>query len=202
MPRFSRLLLLVVALGAVAGCRSVSETRALKRVHFGLAGVQDATLAGIDLDTATDLPASAAVAIGAGLLRGELPLSLGLVVGARNPADNPQARLTRFDWTLFLDDREAASGTFDNGPTIAPGDSASFVVPVAVDLVEVAGRNAGTLARMALAVAGRRADPTRVRVEARPYIDTALGQIPLKSETIVARPVSGPRTTPRGGTRI
>ncbi len=202
MSRLSRLVLLVVALGAVAGCRSLNETRALKHVHFGLAGVQDATLAGIDLDTATELPASAAVAIGAGLLRGELPLSLGLVVGARNPADNPQARLTRFDWTLFLDDREAASGTFDDGPTIAPGDSASFVVPVAVDLLEVAGNNAGTLARMALAVAGRRADPTRVRIEARPYIDTALGQIPLRSETIVARPISGPRTAPRGGTRI
>ena len=196
----SRFVLLLVALGAVSGCRSVSETRALRRVDFGLAGVQDATLAGVSLDDAETLPVSAAAAVGAGLLRGELPLAFGLVVGARNPADNPQARLTRFDWTLFLDDREAASGTFDDGPTIAPGDSASFVVPVQVDLVEVAGRNAGALARMALAVAGHRVDPSRVRVEARPYVDTAFGQIPLRSETIVARSVGGQR--PAAGTRI
>ena len=203
MPRFSRVLLLVAALGAVAGCRSVSETRALQHVDFGLAGVQDATLAGVSLDDAESLSGAAAAVVGAGLLRGELPLTFGLVVGARNPPDNPQARLTRFDWTLFLDDREAARGTFDDGPTIAPGDSASFVVPVSVDLVEVAGRNAGVLARMALAVAGRRADPSRVRVEARPYIDTPFGQIPLRSETVVARSVGGQRAAPRpAGTRI
>ena len=193
----TRLALLLAATAALAGCRSVGETQALRRVDFSLAGVENATLAGVRLDDAGGglSPASVAV-VAAGVLRGSLPLEFGLVVGARNPAGNPAARLTRFDWTLFLDDREAASGTVERGPTIAPGDSASFVVPVAVDLVEVAGRNPAEIVRMALAVAGRRADPSRVRVEARPYLDTPLGQIPLRTETVVARSVGGRRAAP------
>ena len=193
----SALLLAVLSASALLGaCRSVSETRALRRVDFGLAGVQDAVLAGVaidDVDDLTSLPPSSVAVVAGGILRGHLPLRFGLVVGARNPADNPPARIARFDWTLFLDDREAATGTFDDGPTIAPGDSASFVVPVSVDLVEVAGRNAPEILRMALAVAGRRADPSRVRVEARPYVDTPLGQIPLRTETVVARSIGGSR---------
>jgi hypothetical protein len=190
------LLLLAVLL---AGCGSVNETRALRGVDFGLAGVSGATLAGVPLDSVEAVgdvgPAGLAV-IAAGALRGSLPLRFGLVVGARNPATNPTARLARFDWTLFLDDREAATGTVDRGPTIAPGDSVSFVVPVAVDLAEVAGDNALDLVRKALAVAGRRADPTRVRVEARPYIETPLGQLPLERVTVVSRTVGGRRTAP------
>lgn len=203
-----RHLALILCLAApLASCRSVSETRALRHVDFGLAGVENAVLAGQrldDLNDVADLPPASLALIAAGVLRGQLPLEFGLVVGARNPADNPQARVSRFDWTLFLDDREAATGTFDGGPTLAPGDSASFVVPVRVDLIEVAGRNAAELARMALAVAGRRADPTRVRVEARPYVETPFGQIPLRTETVVARSVGGqrvPADTSRG-TRI
>jgi len=189
--------------GLLAGCRSASETRALRGVDFRLAGVEGATLAGVALDSVEavgDVGTAGLAVITAGVLRGELPLRFGLVVGARNPATNPQARLARFDWTLFLDDREAATGTVERGPTIAPGDSASFVVPVAVDLVEVAGRNASELLRMALAVAGRSADPTRVRVEARPYVETPLGSLPLERVTVVSRTVGGPRAAPRDTT--
>lgn len=197
--RLALLLLVAVLLaGSLAGCRSVSETRALRQVDFGLVGVQDAVLAGVSLDGVESVgdigPAGLAV-LAAGALRGSLPLRFGLVVGARNPAGNPPARLTRFDWTLYLDDREAASGTVDRGPTIAPGDSTSFVVPVDVDLVEVAGDNVSELLRMALAVAGRSADPSRVRVVAKPYLDTPLGQIPLDTVTVVARTV-GRRAAP------
>ncbi|HEX8298048.1 MAG TPA: LEA type 2 family protein [Rubricoccaceae bacterium] len=195
MTRLPILLLAVVLVSGLLGaCRSVGETRALRRVDFGLVGVRDAVLAGQpigDVDDLADLPPSSVAVVAAGVLRGSLPLRFGLEVSARNPIDNPQARVARFDWTLFLDDREAATGTFDNGPTIAPGDSATFVVPVEVDLVEAAGRNASEILRMALAVAGRRADPTRVRVEARPYVDTPFGQIPLRTETVVARSVGG-----------
>ena len=199
----TRLTVLIAAVALLAGCRSVGETQALRRVDFSLAGVENATLAGVRLDDAESglSPASVAV-VAAGVLRGALPLEFGLVVRARNPADNPAARLTRFDWTLFLDDREAASGTVARGPTIAPGDSASFVVPVAVDLVDVAGRSAPDLIRMALAVAGRRVDPSRVRVEARPYLDTPLGQIPLRTETVVARSVGGRRAASSDTTAV
>ncbi len=203
-----RLMLLLLAAGmaasvGLAGCRSVSETRALRAVDFGLVGVQDAVLAGVSLDgveAVGDIGPAGLAVLAAGALRGSLPLRFGLVVGARNPADNPAARLTRFDWTLYLDDREAASGTVDRGPTIAPGDSTSFVVPVDVDLVEVAGDNVAELLRMALAVAGRSADPSRVRVVAKPYLDTPLGQIPLDTVTVVARSVGGRRAAPADST--
>lgn len=194
----STLAVLLVA-ASLAGCRSVSETRALRAVDFSLAGVTNATLAGVAIDSVEsvgDLRAASLAVIAAGALRGSLPLRFGLVVGARNPATNPQARLARFDWTLFLDDREAATGTVERGPTIAPGDSVSFTVPVSVDLVEVAGDNATELVRMALAVAGRTADPTRVRVVAQPYIETPLGEYPLDTVTVVSRTVGGRRAAP------
>ncbi len=201
-----RHLLLILCLAApLSSCRSVSETRALRHVDFGLAGVENTVLAGQRLDTVSDiadLPRSTIAVIAAGVLRGSLPLEFGLIIGARNPADNPQAHVARFDWTLFLDDKRAATGTFDGGPTIAPGDSASFVVPVRVDLIEAAGRNVTELARMALAVAGRSADPSRIRVEARPYVDTPFGQIPLRTETIVARSIGGAPADTSRGTRI
>jgi hypothetical protein len=192
-------LALLLFAGLLTGCRSVDETRALRGVDFSLAGVRDAALAGVPLDSVEavgDVGTAGLAVITAGVLRGELPLRFGLVVGARNPATNPTARLARFDWTLFLDDREAATGTVERGPTIAPGDSVSFTVPVEVDLVEVAGRNAAEIVRMALAVAGRTADPTRVRVEARPYVETPLGSLPLERVTVVSRTVGPRRAAP------
>ena len=188
----------LVLVGASAGCASTREVQALRGVDFGLVGIERRQLAGRDVSTATsvgDLSPGTAAVVAASLAQGTLPLTFDVVVSARNPSENPPARLTRFDWTLYLDDREAVRGVFDDERAIAPGDSVTFAVPVRVDLVELAQERGPELLDLAFAVAGRRADPSRLRLTARPTVSTPLGRLRADEVTVLTRTVGGRDTT-------
>lgn len=191
-----RPLAVLTLLAAVVGCTSTREVRALRGVDFRLADVGEARLAGRpigDIERPGDLSPGTLAAIAASLARGTLPLSFNVVVAARNPADNPPARLTRFDWTLYLDEQQAVQGVYDDERAIAPGDSTVFSVPVAVDLVQLAGDRGPELIDLAFALAGRRADPSRIRLAARPTLSTPLGRIRADEVTVLTRAVGGRR---------
>jgi len=173
---------LAAVLGAcllVSGCATLRQVAALRDVDFSLAGVGGGTLAGIRIDSATsyeDLGALDAARLAAALARGRLPLEATLQVRASNPEDNVTARLVKLDWTLFLDDRQTVSGVMDREYELPPGRPVTVPVTVKVDLLDFFDRQLEPLVGLALAAAGG-GEPHRIRLEATPSIQTALGPI-------------------------
>jgi len=96
------------------------------------------------------------------------------------------------DWTLFVQDHETVSGTFDQNLILPPGQRTDVPIPIRLDLVDFFGRNLSDLVELALSVSGHGGEPKDIRVEATPTIQTALGPIRYPQPiTILARSVGG-----------
>jgi len=185
---------LALALGAaVAGCATLQELTALRNVDFSLAGTTGSTLAGVpiaSLRTFGDLSAVQVARLGTALARHELPLETVLQVRASNPADNVQARLVGLDWKLFLDDRETIAGVLDQEYVLPPGQPVDVPVAIRLDLLDFFDGQLQEVVGLALAVAGS-GEPTRVRLEATPSIQTRLGPIRYPQPIRIEHQVGG-----------
>ena len=177
----------------LASCATLRQVAALRRVAFDLDRVTGARLAGIDVARVRsydDLSAAQLATIALAITRDELPLAFDLHLQARNPADNPTARLLEMDWTLLIDDQETVSGVLDRAYELAPGVDTDIPVTVRLDLLDFFQRDAEDLAELALAIAGAEGEPRRVALRAQPTIDTPLGPIRYPEPiTIVSRQV-------------
>src|ERR1051326_9615054 len=98
--------LLIAALSVAAGCASLQQIAALRRVDFALAGVGPGRLAGVDLGGVTsyaDLTPADAGRIALALARKDLPFEFRLDVRPENPPDNPvTAPMARVPLALAL----------------------------------------------------------------------------------------------------
>jgi len=191
-PR-TRLVLALTGATLLAGCATLQQIAALRDVDFSLAGTSGGTLAGVSISSSRsleDLGALDVARVAAALTRGELPLDMTLLVRASNPADNVQARLVALDWTLFLDDRKTVSGALDQEYVLPPGEPVSVPVHVRLDLLDFFDRQLDQVAGLALAVAGA-GEPTRVRLEATPSIQTRLGPIRYPNPIRIEHEVGG-----------
>ena len=175
-PSFvAAVLLLLVPIG-VTGCSALQAIAALDRVELSLDGVSNGRLAGVDLSgyrTLGDVRPSDLLRIGIAYRQGSLPLDLTLRVGAENPGSNGvEARLERLDWTLRLNDRQAATGAV-NRPIVLPvGQTIEIPLDVRVDLLELYGENRDDLVALALRLAGRGAESQHLELSVRPTITT------------------------------
>lgn len=186
--------LLALALSAaVYGCATLQELAALRNVDFSLAGATGSSLAGVPLESIRsygDLSAIQIARLGTALARHELPLETVLQVRASNPSDNVQARLVGLDWKLFLDDRETISGILDQEYLLPPGQPVDVPVLLRLDLLEFFDGQLQEVVGLALAVSGS-GEPTRVRLEATPSIQTALGPIRYPQPIRIEHQVGG-----------
>jgi hypothetical protein len=173
-------LALALVLVVLAGCRSIREVANLRNVNFRIDRVEDARLAGIDLsgiETYGDVGASDMLRLSAAIADGEMPLDFTVHVAAENPSANSMnARLTKMDWTLLLEDEETVSGTFDREVVLRPGEPQDVPVEVKVDLVRFFDDNLRSLVNLALAVSGGETSNVKLRVQ--PTIRTPVG--PMK----------------------
>ena len=193
-----RMLVPAIAAAMLAGCATLSQLAALRRVDFSLAGVDDGRLAGMDLRRIAryeDLNALDVTRLALAIGRRDVPLECRVLVRADNPADNrTAATLVKLDWTLLLDDKETVSGVLDTAVTMPPGESATIPIPVRVNLRQFFDGPAQSLVNLAASVAGVSSRPTRIAVRAVPTIRTPLGPITYPSPiTIVSRTVGGGR---------
>ena len=180
----------------LAGCATLSQITALKRVDFSLAGVDGGRLAGVDLRRIAsyqDLGPLDVGRIALAISRRDVPLEFRVLIRGDNPADNrTAATLVKLDWTLLLDDKETVSGVLDTTVTMPPGQSAVIPIPMRVNLREFFDGPAQSLVNMAASVAGVSSHPTRIAVRAVPTVHTVLGDITYPSPiTIVSRTVGG-----------
>lgn len=183
-----------VVLLSLNGCQTLREISALRDVSFALDRVTDMQLAGVDVQRIRryeDLSAGEVLRLGAAVAARDLPLSFRVHVAAENPPENTvNARLVRMDWTLFLDDTETVSGVFDQVVSLQPGVEVDLPIQIDLEVFRFFDRNARDLVDLALAVSGQGGAPTRIKLQARPTIDTSLGPVRYPGPiTILSRSV-------------
>lgn len=193
--RMRRWTVLAATAVLVGGCATLQRFAALQQVGFDLAGVRDARLAGVDLARVASYRDLGPVDLGRiamALTRGEVLLEFVLDVRADNPADNGTAAMTRFAWSLLLNDRETISGVVDTTVTLPPGQAVVIPIPMRVDLRRFFDGPAQGLVDLAASAAGLRADPTRIALRAQPTIGTPFGPVTYPEPiTVVRRTVGG-----------
>ena len=185
----------LATIGVLAGCTTLQQIAALRRVEFDLDRVSDVRVAGIRVDDrrhVSDLTGLELARLTAAAASGSVPLDLIVHVRASNPAENrATARLVDLDWTLFLEEREAVSGTFTGTRTILPGEAVDVAVPASLDIVPFVHGSARDLFELALSLAGYGGSPKQVRVDLMPRIETALGPISYPSRITIRKTVGG-----------
>jgi hypothetical protein len=194
--RFSWLVLAALVLVGttfLSGCQTLREVSNLRNVQFRIDRVNEARLAGVDLnrlDSFGDLSGADVARLGAAMSRGELPLSFTLHVEATNPeGNNVNARLTEMDWTLFLQDQETISGRFDREFVLTPGSPTDMPIDIKLDLVSFFDENLRGLVDLATAIGGE-GPPTNVELKVQPTIQTRLGPMRYPSPiTVVSKDV-------------
>jgi hypothetical protein len=176
----SLLLLAPLAL-SLSACRQLRQVANLRNVDFAIDDVERAELAGIDLGDIRDpddVDFGDLGQLGVALAQGELPMNFTLMLGAKNPTENEtDARLTRMDWTLLLEDRETVSGTFDERVVLPAGQTTRVPIDIRLDLLEFFERSGPDLLQLAFNIAGVGGAPKDVSLRAQPTISTPLGPI-------------------------
>lgn len=173
--------LLLISLGGFSACTALREVAALRDVEFALEQVSEVRLAGVSLMQVrswTDLTVTQAGRIALAVSENELPLELVVDVRAENPPSNSiNARLTRMDWTLMVEERETVGGVVEQDYLLEPGQPRVIPIAATLDLMELADGGARDLLRAALSLLGAEEDAPAMFIRARPTIDTPLGPI-------------------------
>jgi hypothetical protein len=188
------LLLTAGASLATLSCATLQQVAALRQVDFSIDRIEDARVAGIQVDrirSYDDLSATQLASLGIALAQGRLPLEFRLHLDALNPPENEvTARLLEMDWSLFLDDRETVSGSLQQSYSFPPGQPQDIPITIRLDLLEFFDDNAADLIDLVAAATGQSGTPRRISLRARPTIDTPIGPIRYPQPiTIVAREV-------------
>lgn len=179
--------------GLMGGCQTVREVTNLKDVQFRIERATNAQLAGIALsgiESYNDLGGADLARLASALSQGQLPFSFTVHVEAENPASNSvNARLTKMDWTLLLQDQETIAGTFDREIVLPPGTPKEVPVDVELNLIDFFDKNLRQFVGLVTAIAGD-GPPTNVKLRVEPTVQTALGPIRYpKPITVVSKDV-------------
>lgn len=197
-PRLRRhlpVLTLVALTTLTTGCATLNQFAALQDVAFSLDGVSNVRLAGVDLDRVRsyeDLGFQDLARLVSAVSQKELPLDLTLHVGAENPRDNDtDARLTRMDWTLLLENRETLSGILEDEVLLRPGVPQDIPVSVSLNLVDFFEGSAQDLFELGLSLAGQEGSPKEVALRLAPTINTPVGPMTYPQPITIRRTVGG-----------
>jgi hypothetical protein len=158
-----------------------NEIKAFTRCSFRLVDIQDAVLAGVDIqdvESFSDLSFSETSKISMAALSGELPLDLTVNLEVENP--NPEkASVSALYWVLYIDDMEITEGRISDKVIVPPdGGRAIMPVPVQVDLWEViTGETSDAIMNFAMNLGGSGEYPTRLKLKIKPSVYVAMKKL-------------------------
>ncbi len=165
----------------------------LSRCSFKVENIAGFSLAGIPLGNKSSYSVADGLTLAAAFARNELRASFTLNVAAINPNDgtggtpSSSATMTRFAWTLLIDNTETIRGDIAEPVTI-PGTGQQSIIPLtmSLDLFQFF-RNRGYegLLNLALALGGVNRTTTAITLRARPTIDTRFGPINYPEEITI-----------------
>lgn len=184
---------LAILAGALllAGCATLSQVAALRRVAFAFDRVSDVRVAGIDVARFVsygDLGAVDVARLAAAVLDKEVPLDMIVHVRAQNPAENDvTARLVGMDWTLFVRDRETVSGSHPEDLLLPPGQPVDVPLATSIDLMKLADGRARDMFDLAVAIAGHGSTTVPIRLEMLPAIETPVGKFRYPQPIVIER---------------
>ncbi len=176
---------------ASAGCATIQQIAALRRVTFAFTNVSDVRIAGVRVEDGasfTRLSLADAAKVAAAVATRDVPLDLVAHVSATNPRENTvKASMVGLDWTFFVEDRRMLAGALSRIVAIEPGVTADVPLAVRFDLLSLASGGARDLYDVALAVAGQGSVQKELRLELVPTIETPMGPMRFPSPVIVRR---------------
>ncbi|MDB5267957.1 MAG: hypothetical protein JWP58_997 [Hymenobacter sp.] len=176
-------LLSTAGLAGLSSCgisEQVQQAKAFKNVDVRLVGIEQATLAGIDVTNvrqASDLSTVQKAALLAGYASRNLPLRLRLNLEFRNPNDETAA-LNEFDYIALLDGKEVAKGrTTQRIEVPANGGVATAPITLESNLRDAVGdQTEESLANFALGLADGDRQPVRLTLRLKPTFITNSGR--------------------------
>ena len=170
------------------GCSVVQQILSLQRLQFKLDGVTGFALSGINISNKsklTDFSISDGLKLTQIYGSRSIPVEFILNVATKNPNDGSggiqrtTATLTSFDWTLYIDDKATISGNIDRQIEI-PGTGQTSVIPLrmSLDLYKFFGdKGYDGIINLVLAIGGVNGSAARLKLDARPTVNTPLGPI-------------------------
>ena len=199
-PCWGVLLALSLLILSLAGCAALREVSNLRKVNFRIDRVSQAQLAGVEIasiQSYEDLGPRGILRLGSALSKGNLPLSFDLHLRATNPESNTvNARLTKMDWTLLLEDKETVSGLFNQEVVLPPGEPTDVSFRIELDLVRFFDENLKDLVNLASTISGD-APPQTIKLRVQPTVNTRFGPFQYPSPiTVVSKDVSGSNQQP------
>lgn len=172
----------VLAVAGLSQCgiqEQVQQAKAFKNVDVRLAGIDQATVGGVNvlnIRQAADLGTAEKALLLAAYTSGNVPLRMRVNLEFRNQNDETAA-LNEFDYIALIDDKEVAKGHTTqrievpaNGVTTAP-------IEVNSNLREALGSQTGeSLANFALGLTDRDRQPLRFTLKLKPTFITKSGR--------------------------
>jgi hypothetical protein len=178
-----------------AGCATLQEVAALRRVGFDFDRVSDVRVADVAIGgrrSYGDLGAAEIARLAAAVALHEVPLECVVHVRAENPAENAvTARMVGLDWTFFLEADALVSGRIDERYVFPPGQPVDVPVEVRFDAYDVVQGSARGLFELGLAIAGVPGYAKEVRLEATPTLETQYGPMRSPGRITLRREVGG-----------
>lgn len=167
-------LLLLATVMLATSCRTVRELKALSKCQFRIASVNNANLAGVNVQnirSMSDLNLGQAGKISTAYMSGNLPLSFTLNVQAKNP-NAELAAINRLEWIALFDDLELLNGVMSQRVAIEPnGGVANIPLTVTCNLRKVLSKlQRDKVLNSPFELADERNQPKRVSLKLKPSI--------------------------------
>ncbi len=160
----------------------------MQRLQFKLDNVNNFSLAGIGLsnkNSVKDFSLTDGFKLTSAFASKSFPAEFVLNVAALNPNDGKggtpgtSATLTSLDWQLYIDDVPTISGNIAS-PVEIPGTGQTTLIPLKMNLdLYKFFQNKGYdgIINIALALGGVKSSPAKLKLDARPTVNTPFGPI-------------------------
>lgn len=186
------LLILVVSTLSFYSCATLNKISQqltnLQRLQFKLENINNFSLMGIGLSnkkSISDFSISDGLKFASALSSNSFPARFTLNVAAMNPntgADgsvSSSATITSLDWQLYIDDVPTIRGDISS-PLEIPGTGKSTIIPISMELdlyKFFSGKGKDGIINLALALGGVNGSAARVKLDAKPTVDTPFGPL-------------------------
>ncbi|MDX5480738.1 MAG: hypothetical protein LPK07_03560 [Hymenobacteraceae bacterium] len=194
MKKYVVYLLALMMLLASVACKEVEDIKAFTEANYRLHGVEDVKLNGIDLHerieakqalTNEERDSLLAAITGNTLLASS---TMALQVDLKEPSEDRSLTVTRLEWLLLVNGKEALTGTIEDTMVLREGLN-TIPVETPILLTEVDGQpNYEGLSRVINLVSKRADIQKSVTLQIKPTIKTPLGEVESPTYITVSRP--------------
>ena len=173
------------------GCSILQNLSSMKQVQFRIGSLSGISIGGVSVmgkQKVTDFSVGETMSLAGKVAGRSLPLSLTVNVEARNPNETVQgngismsgiATLQSMEWRLLIDDVPTLSGII-KGPITLPAGGEIVTIPITTEfnLFSVfEERGYAGMAKLAFALANPGSSQVSVTLDAKPVIETFLGNM-------------------------